>query len=341
MSTAATTRTGREIHLASRPQGWPTPDNFDLVEVAVPDLRDGQVLVRNAYMSVDPYMRGRMSDAKSYIPPFQLGAPLDGDAVGTVVESRAEGLAAGDTVAHWMGWREYAVGEAKRFRKVDPDAVPGISAYLGALGMVGQTAYAGIVDVAAQRPGDVVFVSGAAGAVGSLAGQIAKLRGASRVIGSAGSAAKVEYLTKELGFDAAFNYKDGPVREQLREAAPDGIDVYFDNVGGEHLEAAIGALNTFGRVAMCGAISQYNTQTPTPGPSNLALLIGKRLTLRGFLVGDHTDLLPQFQADLAGWLRDGRIRFDETVIEGIERAPEAFLGMLRGENIGKMLVRVS
>jgi NADPH-dependent curcumin reductase CurA len=335
------TRTGREIHLASRPSGWPTDDNFRLVEVEVPDPAPGQVLVRNLTMSVDPYMRGRMNDVKSYVPPFALDQVLDGGAIGEVIASADPALRPGDVVLHNYGWRDYAVAEATRFRKVDPAAAPRISAYLGELGIIGLTAYVGLLDIAAMKPGETVFVSGAAGAVGSLAGQIAKLRGAARVVGSAGSADKVKYLTDKLGFDAAFNYRDAPVAEQLRTVAPDGIDVYFDNVGGDHLEAAIGALHKFGRVAICGAIAQYNATEPTPGPANLALTIGKRLTLRGFLVIDHADRMADFVTEMSGWLREGRIQFDETTVDGLENAPAAFLGLLRGHNIGKMIVRMS
>ncbi|GII21619.1 NADP-dependent oxidoreductase [Planosporangium mesophilum] len=335
-----TTPTNREIHLASRPEGWPTAENFRLVEVPVPEPGPGQVVVRNRVMSVDPYMRGRMNAGESYIPSFRVGEAMDGGAVGEVVASASPGLAVGDTVLHGLGWREYARLDADKARKVDTTAAP-LSAYLGALGMVGLTAYVGLLDIAAMRPRDTVFVSGAAGAVGSIAGQIAKLRGSPRVIGSAGSAAKVEYVTRELGFDAAFNYHDGPVAEQLKAAAPDGIDVYFDNVGGDHLEAAIDSLNLHGRVALCGAISQYNAEEAAPGPRNLFLAVGKRLTLRGFLVGDHADRMPDFVAEVGAWLREGRLRVDETVVEGIENAPEAFLSMLRGANRGKMLVRLA
>ncbi|MGC1214330.1 MAG: NADP-dependent oxidoreductase [Micromonospora sp.] len=330
--------TNREIHLASRPQGWPTADNFRLVETEVPTPGPGQIVVRNQFMSVDPYMRGRMNDVKSYVPPFQLDAPLDGGAVGEVVASEAEGIKPGDTVLHGLGWREYALLDAKAARTVDPSLAP-VSAYLSVLGMTGLTAYAGLLDVAAMKPGESVFVSAAAGSVGSLVGQIAKLKGASRVVGSAGSPAKVERL-KALGFDAAFDYHDGPVRDSLKAAAPDGIDVYFDNVGGDHLEAAISSMNLHGRAAICGMIAQYNETEPPAAPRNLALLIGKRLTLRGFLVGDHGHLRDQFIQDMSGWLRDGKISYDETVVDGIENAPEAFLGLLRGQNLGKMLVRV-
>lgn len=328
----------REIHLASRPDGWPTPENFRLVTTEVPTPGPGQVVVRNRFMSVDPYMRGRMNDVKSYVPPFALNAPLDGGAIGEVVAGEAGGVKPGDTVLHGLGWREYALVDAKGVRKVDPGLAP-VTAYLGVLGMTGLTAYAGLLDVAAMKPGETVFVSGAAGAVGSMVGQIAKLRGAGRVIGSAGSPAKVERLTA-LGFDAAFDYHDGPVYKQLKAAAPDGVDVYFDNVGGDHLEAAIGAINLHGRAAICGMIAQYNATEPPAAPRNLALVIGKRLTLRGFLVGDHGHLREQFVQEVAGWLREGRLSYDETIVDGIERAPEAFLGLLRGENLGKMLVRL-
>ncbi|MEU9511218.1 NADP-dependent oxidoreductase [Micromonospora sp. NPDC048169] len=328
----------REIHLASRPDGWPTAENFRLVTTEVPTPGPGQVVVRNRFMSVDPYMRGRMNDVKSYVPPFALDAPLDGGAIGEVVSGEAGGVKPGDTVLHGLGWREYALVDAKGVRTVDPDLAP-VTAHLSVLGMTGLTAYAGLLDVAAMKPGETVFVSGAAGAVGSMVGQIAKLRGAGRVIGSAGSAAKVERLTA-LGFDAAFDYHDGPVSKQLKAAAPDGVDVYFDNVGGEHLEAAIGAMNPHGRAAICGMIAQYNATEPPAAPHNLALVIGKRLTLRGFLVSDHGHLREQFVREVAGWLREGRLSYDETIVDGIEQAPEAFLGLLRGENLGKMLVRL-
>ncbi|MFJ1758315.1 NADP-dependent oxidoreductase [Kitasatospora sp. NPDC088134] len=331
--------TGYEWHLAARPQGWPVPADFALVEAPVRRPGPGEILVRNAYLSVDPYMRGRMNDQKSYVPPYALGAPMDGGAVGYVIASEAEGFAVGDAVLHGLGWREYATLDAAHTVKVDPELAP-LSAYLGVLGMPGLTAYAGLLEVASFKPGDTVFVSGAAGAVGSLVGQIARLKGAKRVIGSAGSAAKVATLVDELGFDAAFDYKAGPVAEQLAQAAPEGIDVYFDNVGGEHLEAAIGALNVHGRVTLCGAIAQYNDTAAPAGPRNLALAIGKRLRLQGMIVGDHGALRGQFFEEVGGWLRDGSLRSDETVVEGVENTAEAFLGMLRGANTGKMVVKV-
>ncbi|MFJ4274095.1 NADP-dependent oxidoreductase [Streptomyces coelicoflavus] len=329
----------REWHLVTRPVGWPKPEDFALVEAEAPTPGDGQVLVRNLYVSVDPYMRGRMSAAKSYAAPYELGKVMQGGAVGEVVASNADGFAAGDHVLHFFGWREYAALDAKNAVKVDPDAAP-LSTYLGVLGMTGLTAYAGLLRTASFKEGDSVFVSGAAGAVGSQVGQIARLKGASRVIGSAGSDEKVKLLLDEYGFDAAFNYKNGPVSEQLRAAAPDGVDVYFDNVGGDHLEAAIGSLNLNGRIAICGAISVYNNTEPAPGPKNLARLIQTRGRIEGFLVGDHYDLQPQFVEEVGPWVRSGELKYRETVVEGIENNLEAFLGVLRGDNTGKMIVKL-
>ncbi len=329
----------REVRLAARPEGEPRPSDFELAEVELADPGPGEILVRNRWMSVDPYMRGRMNDAPSYVPPFRLGAPLEGGAVGEVVASGAEEIPVGNAVVHQLGWRDYAVLPASAARVVDTDLAPD-SAYLGVLGMPGLTAYVGLLDVGELREGDVVFVSAAAGAVGSLAGQLAKLRG-SRVIGSAGSAEKVAYVLEELGFDAAFNYRDGDVTQLLSAAAPTGIDLYFDNVGGEHLEAAIAAMRPGGRIALCGAISVYNATERPAGPWNLTLAIGKRLTLRGFIVTDHSRRFRQLIEEVGPLVRDGRIKFRESVVEGLENAPEAFIGLLRGENLGKMLVRLS
>jgi len=334
-----TPTTSREVRLAARPTGWPTTENFNVATVDLPELQDGEVLVRNAVMSVDPYMRGRMDDRPSYVPPFQVGAALDGGAVGEVVVSKSDSVATGTQVLHGFGWREYAVLPAKRVQPIDTAVAPA-SAYLGVLGMPGFTAYVGLTEIAAMKEGDAVFVSGAAGAVGSLVGQIARRRGASRVVGSAGSADKVRHLVDDLGFDAAFNYKDGNVGKQLREAAPDGIDVYFDNVGGDHLEAAIGSLNTFGRVAVCGMISQYNATEATPAPRNLALLITKRLSIRGFIVSDNNALQPAFLDEVGPWVRDGSLITEETFVDGgVDAAPQAFIDLMRGANTGKMLVR--
>ena len=324
--------------MVAYPVGEPTAADFRVSEVEVPDPAPGQVLVRNQWMSVDPYMRGRMRDTRSYVAPFELGTPLEGGAVGEVVASGDERFAPGQTVRHQLGWREYALVPADGVRAVDPDLAPA-SAYLGVLGMPGLTAYVGLLDVAEHRQGDIVFVSAAAGAVGSLVGQIARIQG-SRVIGSAGSAEKVAYLKAQLDFDEAFNYRDGPAGDLLSAAAPDGIDVYFDNVGGDQLEAAISCLNEWGRIALCGAVSMYNATSAPPGPRNLPLAVGRRLTLRGFIVTDHAARYPHFIRDVSGWLREGQIRYRETVVDGIEHAADAFIGLLRGENLGKMVVRL-
>jgi NADPH-dependent curcumin reductase CurA len=330
----------REVHLVSRPSGWPVPENFAVVTAELPEPGEGELLVRNTYLSVDPYMRGRMNDVPSYVPPFGLGQAMSGGAIGEVVASNAAGFSPGDRVVHELGWREHAIVPAGGAHKFEP--VPGLtdSQFLGALGMTGLTAYAGLLDVGGFTRGETVFVSGAAGAVGSMAGQIARMRGAARVIGSAGSPEKVAYLTSRLGFDAAFSYRDGKVRDLLARAAPEGIDVYFDNVGGEHLEAAIGALKLRGRVAMCGAISQYNNTEAAPGPRNLVLAIGKRLRLQGFIVTDHWKRFGDMVAEVGPWLAHGDIVADETAVDGLDHAVDAFLGMLRGENTGKMVVRL-
>ncbi|MFB4318321.1 NADP-dependent oxidoreductase [Actinomadura sp. 21ATH] len=329
---------GREVRLVARPVGEPDPSDFEVAEVEAREPGEGEVLVRNGWISVDPYMRGRMNDVKSYTPPFRLGEPMEGGAVGTVVASRGK-IPEGATVLHGLGWREYATLDASSVRVVDAEKAPP-QAYLGVLGMTGLTAYAGLTEVAPVREGDVVFVSGAAGAVGSVAGQIARRLGASRVIGSAGGPAKTAKLLDDFGFDAAIDYREGELERQLAAAAPDGIDVYFDNVGGDHLRAAIAVLNTFGRVALCGAVSQYNRTRPEPGPDNLFQAVGKRLTLRGFIVGDHQKLMGEYVQRASGWLRQGCLHTEETVVDGIDNAVDAFVGMLRGRNVGKMLVRL-
>lgn len=330
----------REIHLVSRPQGSPTPDNFALVETELPDLGPGQVRVRNLVMSVDPYMRGRMNDTRSYVPPFRLGYPLDGGAVGVVAESRDDRFRVGDTVLHGLGWREQAVVDGGKVRRVDVSRASA-SSYLGVLGMTGTTAYVGLTRIAGMKEGDTVFVSGAAGAVGSVAGQVARNLGAGRVVGSAGSPEKVAFLVDQLGFDAAFDYHDGPVAEQLAEHAPGGVDVYFDNVGGDHLEGAISHMREFGRIALCGAISQYNNEKPAPGPRNLWLVVTRRLMLRGFIVSDHPDAAREYLGVATEWVADGSLKYRETFVDGLDRAVEAFLGLERGANLGKMLVRLA
>ncbi|MFD2090861.1 NADP-dependent oxidoreductase [Blastococcus deserti] len=331
----------REWQLAARPHGEPTPDDFRLVQREHPDPAEGQVVIRMLVMSVDPYMRGRMRAGRSYAAAWEVGETMKGGAVGRVVASRSPDVPEGALVLTDAGWRDVAVLDAAHVR-VLPE-LPGIppSYHLGVLGMPGLTAWAGLFRVAAFRAGEDVFVSGAAGAVGSLVGQFARLRGAGSVIGSAGSPEKVRWLTDELGFTAAFDYHAGPVAQQLTAAAPGGIDVYFDNVGGDHLEAAIGALRVHGRAAICGSISGYNTVTPPPGPRNMSLLVASRLTLRGFLVGDHTDLRPEFLETVSGWLGSGELVVRETVRVGLDDAVPAFLDLLRGGNTGKMIVRLA
>ncbi|MGY1690239.1 NADP-dependent oxidoreductase [Geodermatophilus sp. SYSU D01105] len=333
--------TTREWHLAARPHGEPTPEDFRLVEVPVPDPAEGQVVVRMVAMSVDPYMRGRMRSTPSYAPPWEVGEVMRGGAVGRVVASRAPDLPEGALVLTDAAWREVAVLDAGAVTRLPSltDVPP--SWFLGVLGMPGLTAYTGLFRIAGFTTGEDVYVSAAAGAVGSLVGQFARLRGARRVVGSAGSPAKVAWLTGELGFTAAFDHHDGPVALSLAEAAPGGIDVFFDNVGGAHLEAAIGVLRVHGRAALCGSISGYNAVEPPPGPRNLGLMVGKRLTLRGFLVGDHADLREEFTETVSGWLRSGELVVRETVYEGIESAVPAFLDLLRGANTGKMVVRLA
>jgi len=328
--------TSREWQLVRRPRGWPTPDDFTLAEVEVAEPGPGQLLVRNLVMSVDPYMRGRMNDAESYAAPYQLGQAMYGGAVGRVEQSRVDGVAEGTIVRHGLGWREWAVVPGRQAEVVDPDAdgVPA-SAYLGVLGMPGLTAWVGVFDIAEVRPGETLFVSAAAGAVGSIAGQLAKRAGL-RVVGSAGTPEKVALL-EELGYDAAFDYHAGDVTEQLAAAAPEGIDCYFDNVGGDHLRAALASMNPFGRIAACGMIAAYNETLP--GPDNLFFIVGKKLTVRGFIVSDHAHREPVFRRHVSALLRDGSLRFEETHRQGIDAALEALLDVLHGgRHKGKMVV---
>jgi NADPH-dependent curcumin reductase CurA len=329
--------TTRQIHLTTRPSGLPGPEHFATREVELADPAQGEVLVRNTVLSVDPYMRGRMNDVKSYVPPYPLDAPLDGGAVGVVERSASDDLKPGDTVLHMAGWREHAVLPAKQVRRLDVSRAPA-SAYLGVLGMPGLTAYVGLTRVAPVHDGDTVFVSGAAGAVGSLAGQIARKLGAAKVVGSAGSPEKVAWLVDELGYDAAFDYHDGPVAKQLAPHAP--VDVYFDNVGGDHLEGALFHMADFGRIAACGAIADYNAETPVPGPRNLMMVVSKRLTLRGFIVSDHPDAASEFYREAGAWLAAGELRYRETYADGLDQMVDAFRGLYSGANTGKMLVRL-
>lgn len=328
----------REIRLASRPQGIPTAANFTLAQTELKTLPDQQVLVCNLFMSVDPYMRGRMNDGPSYVPPFEMDKVLEGGAVGEVVESRAKEFKPGDVVVSNFGWREYFIAAPKDLHRVNREHQP-LSVYLGALGMTGMTAWVGL-NLVEVKAGDVVYISGAAGAVGNVAGQLAKLRGC-KVIGSAGSTAKVKFLREECGFDIAFDYKTGPVVEQLQRAAPDGIDVYFDNVGGEALEAALATLRAHGRIIACGGISGYNEEKPRPGPSNLFNITTKRLTMKGFIVRDWLDRQGEFEKEAGGYLQSGKLKNKETMVEGLDQAVGAFIGLFSGHNIGKMVVKLA
>ncbi|MPT14660.1 MAG: NADP-dependent oxidoreductase [Microbacterium sp.] len=330
-----------QIQLARRPEGWPTHDDFRTVEVELSDPAPGEVRVANEFVSVDPYMRGRMNDVRSYVAPYALDEVIAGGAIGRVVASAADDLPVGTVVLHQHGWSDVVQADASTFRAV-PE-VPGmpLSLRLHILGMTGLTAYVGLTAIAGLAPGDTVFVSGAAGAVGTAVGQIAKLLGAGRVIGSAGSPEKVALLTEKYGYDAAFNYKDGPVREQLAALAPEGVDVFFDNVGGDHLEAALDVMNDGGRIALCGAITSYNTTERVPGPDNMANIITRGLRLQGFTLANYLHLSPEFSEKMTRWFAEGRIAYDETIVDGIENTVDAFLDMMRGANTGKMLVRVT
>lgn len=327
-----------EIRLQKRPKGMISSDNFEMVTVEIPGIAEGQILVRNEYLSVDPYMRGRMGKRETYIAPFELGKPLEGGSVGQVIESRSEEFREGDYVLSEKGWREFFVSDSKGLIKIDPGTAP-IQHYLGILGIPGLTAYVGLLDIGKPKKGETVFVSTAAGAVGSLACQLAKIKGC-RVIGSTGSEEKVAWLKEDLGIDAAFNYKSTEnLWGEVRKNCPEGIDVYFDNVGGLHLEAAIESMNHHGRIVLCGMISVYNATRPPRAPRNLVSAIPKRLTLQGFIIHDHTDRLPQFQNEMSRWIKEGRIHWKETIVHGLENAPKAFCGLFAGDNLGKMLVK--
>ncbi len=329
----------REVQLKDRPFGIPSIDNFEVAKVPVQEPKEGEIMVQNEYISVDPYMRGRMYDRDSYIPGFQIGKTISGGSVGKIVQSKSEQYQVGDYVLNFSGWREYFVSDGMGLTKVDPAIAP-VQSFLGALGMPGMTAYVGLLNIGRPKENETVYVSAASGAVGSIVCQIAKLKGC-KVVGSAGSDKKVDWLLDTIGVDGAFNYKKVEnLTTELQQQCPNGIDVYFENVGGEHLEAVFTNMNPFGRIPVCGMISQYNNTKPQPGPSNLGNIIGKRLLLQGFIVSDHNDQLPQFQSDMVKWLKDGKLKWQETIVDGIENTPKAFIGLFTGENIGKMLVRV-
>jgi NADPH-dependent curcumin reductase len=331
------TPVNRQIVLRSRPVGMPKPSDFDLVESPRPTPKDGEVLTRTVYLSLDPYMRGRISGARSYAQSVEPGQVIVGGTVGEVLESRHPAVARGDLVLGYDGWQSHAVSKGGALRKLDPKQAP-ISTALGVLGMPGMTAYVGLLDIGRPKPGETVVVSAASGAVGSAVGQIAKIKGA-HAVGIAGSPDKCDYVVRALGFDACVNYKTGDLPAALKAACPSGIDVYFENVGGDVLGAVMTLLNQNARIPLCGLISQYNATEPTPGPDLRAFLFN-RVLLKGFIVSDHLDRMGDFLAECGGWLREGRLKHREDIVEGLEQAPEAFIGLLQGKNFGKLLVRV-
>ena len=329
--------TNRRVLLASRPKGWVSEANFKIEDVPLPAPADGQVLVKNLWLSLDPYMRGRMNEGKSYAAKQEIGEVMIGGTVGEVVESRNPKFAKGDQVLGMLGWQQYGLSDGKGLNKVDASRVP-LSAYLGVLGMPGVTAWVGLLDICQPKAGETVVVSAASGAVGSVVGQIAKIKGC-RAVGIAGGRPKCDYVVKELGFDACVDYKAGALNDDLKAAVPGGIDCYFENVGGEILDAALRRMNAFSRIAVCGLISQHNATEPY-GVKTIQSILTNRIKVQGFIVSDRMELWPKALADLAGWVAAGRIKYRETVTDGLENAPKAFIGLLRGENFGKQLVRL-
>ncbi|WP_044339182.1 MDR family NADP-dependent oxidoreductase [Rossellomorea aquimaris] len=330
----------QQIQLVARPEGMPVKEDFNFKEIEVPKPSKGQVLVKTLYLSVDPYMRGRMSDAKSYVEPFQLNEALAGGAVGEVVESESGHFQKGDFVVGMLPWQEYSLADEKQVRSIDPNVAP-ISTHLSILGMTGLTAYFGLLDIGQPKEGETVVVSGAAGAVGSVVGQIAKIKGA-RVVGIAGSDEKVSYLTNTLGFDEGINYKTTDnIYATLKEACPNGIDVYFENVGGEIGDAALSLLNKHARVPVCGAISSYNKTDRDLGPRVQTRLIKSSALMKGFVVNDYNDRFKEGATELGQWLSQGKLQYEETITEGLENVTEAFLGLFQGKNIGKQLVKIA
>lgn len=330
----------QQIVLASRPKGMPTVDNFRFEDTEYKSPENGEVTLKSLYVSVDPYMRGRMSNQKSYVEPFQLDEAISGGVVAEVVESNDDQLKVGDKVFGMLGWRRYNVVPANQVRKVDGEQAS-LSAYLSVLGLTGLTAYFGLMDIGEPKEGETVVVSGAAGAVGSIVGQIAKLKGA-HVVGVAGSDDKVRYLVDELGFDAGINYKTVEnMQEALAGFCPNGVDVYFDNVGGEISDAVMNLLNPFARIPVCGAISSYNRTDGDLGPRVQTKLIKNKARMQGFIVGDYADRFNEGIKELATWLAQGKISYEETIVEGFEEIPKAFLGLFEGTNLGKQLVKVS
>jgi NADPH-dependent curcumin reductase len=328
----------RQIRLKSRPSGMPTAANFEAAETPLPGVQDGDVLRRTLYLSLDPYMRGRMSDAPSYAPPVNLGDVMCGHTVSEVVESRHPAFHAGDVVAGYDGWQQYAAGPGKDLRKLDPALVPPSTA-LGVLGMPGFTAYVGLLDIGQPKAGETVVVSAASGAVGSIVGQLAKIRGC-RAVGVAGSGEKCRHVVETLGFDACVNYKTDDLVPALKDACPSGVDVYFENVGGAVFAAVLKVINRGARIPLCGMISEYNA-TENPGGPNLRPLLVNRAMIKGFIVSDHYDRFATFLAEVTPLVRDRRITFREDIVDGLDAAPEALIGLFEGRNFGKRLVRVS
>lgn len=329
----------KQVCLASRPSGWVTLENFSVREAEVGEPGDGEVLVKNLYMSVDPYMRSRMNDAKSYIPPFQIGEVLQAGVVGEVVSSKFDGLSEGDHVTGMLGWENYSVADGRLLRKLPKTSAP-LSWHLGILGMPGMTAYVGLTKIAAAKAEDQVFVSAASGAVGSVVGQLAKILGC-RVAGSAGSDEKVALLTEEFGYDSAFNYKTSDsLLESVKTVCPKGVDVLFENVGGEQMEAVLWCMRDFGRIALCGMIADYNTEEPPPGPRGMMLMVGRRITMRGFIVTDHPETCEEYVGKAIRWIADGKLKYRETIAEGVESAPQAFIDLLKGGKTGKQIVQL-
>lgn len=330
----------QEYVLASRPKGRPTEENFRLVESQTPELTEGQILVKTLYVSVDPYMRGRMNDAKSYIAPFELGKPISGGGVGQIVASNHPSFEVGQIVSGTFNWAKYSVSDGRGVHIINPDLAP-ITTSLGVLGMPGLTAYFGLLDIGKPKAGETVVVSGAAGAVGMTVGQIAKIHGC-RVVGIAGSDEKLRVLTEELGFDAGVNYKTATsLRQAIRDACPNGIDIYFENVGGDVTDAVLPYLNDHARIPLCGQISLYNLDKADVGPRNLSYVLIHRALLKGFIVGDYASGFREAIPQLAAWVKEGKLKYRETIVDGFENIPSAFLGLFRGENIGKQLVKVA
>ncbi len=330
------TETNKQILLASRPTGWVEPSNFRLVEAPVPAIADGQVLVRNHWLSLDPYMRGRMNDAKSYAQPVKLGDVMVGGTAGEVVASNNPKFKAGDKVVGYLGWQLYGVSDGTMLQKVDDRLIP-LSAYLGPVGMPGVTAWYGLMDICAPKAGETVVVTAASGAVGSVVGQLAKMKGC-RSVGIAGGAEKCRYVVDELGFDACVDYKAGNLWKDIKAATPDGIDCLFENVGGEIFDTLLGRMNAFSRIALCGLIAQYNTE-PYP-MKNIGSVLINRIRMQGFIVSEHLERWPAALQELGQGVATGKIKYRETVAQGLENAPQAFIGMLKGANLGKQLVKL-